>query len=684
MAKRIVRVKVALEHVRPTARRVVDLHSTSTLGELHLAIQAVMPWRSSHLHMFIADEAEYVDSAHGWDDYDGSFYDQDSVTLGALIRAGVVRLEYTYDMGDNWTHRIELAPGGTELPGVDYPRVIAGANVCPPEDCGGAPGYQRLLEAFGQVEDTQFELDPAEARSLREWAGDFDPSATFDALAAQERLDLDFGRGTPYRGCWGDWGESFIVKRGPSVSRVVAALDPELPAARFDSAPLVRDAAILAGLLTEKPLDATKSGNLTVREVLRVCEALGLELPWPEDIRSQADVPYLDLLVALLSVGGLLRRRGAVLALTPRGRILADPAYRSELATTLLRARFEELDLAWGTPGRTTHHLQDRYLEVLRNLKEAAAGWVTELEIWQEAVPEPVKADCVTTLPHDACMLVELRLLQPFVEMGLLESTTRDGQRVYRATALLGEWIRFDDGSGGRVGTVAPAKPSARETLDAFLAEVSPGLPKRVESSHRSNAELLCAYLDSYGPNYLSSAEQERYEQLSEEGLNAFCDIVGPEHIAPTIGMYLGCFLPKKVGVSEDGAKKAVRFARDLLAWLVAKGVVLAEDIALAEESVVLAAQGLPAAARFSRIAGEWCEGASFDDGDMVEDEFEIVRIDTGVLWLDSCLTEEQYGASPVPEEVSAAARVGMQFSGAIVPLGGSWRIVEVWTVYPG
>ena len=418
------------------------------LGELHLAIQAVMPWYSMHLHMFVADDAHYVDPEHGWEEYGESFYDQDSATLGALLRAGMNRPEYIYDMGDDWTHRVELEPGGMEVPGTDYPRVIAGVGVCPPEDCGGAPGYERLLEAFGRGGVTRFPLDPEEARSLREWASDFDPSATFDVLAAQERLDLDFGHGEPpHRGCWGDWGESFIVKSGPSTSRVVAALAPELPADRFDPAPLVRDAAILIGLFTEEPLDATKSGNLAVKEVMRVCEALGLELAWPEDVRSQTDVPYLDLLVTLLSVGGLLRRRGAVLALTPRGCILADPAYRAELAATMFRTRFEETELAWGTPGRRTHTLQERYLEVLRNLREVAAEWVSDAEIWGSAVPDPVKMECVAALPHDARLLVELRLLQPFVEMGLLECTTQGDERMYRTTALFDEWIHFEDGS---------------------------------------------------------------------------------------------------------------------------------------------------------------------------------------------------------------------------------------------
>ena len=60
-----------------------------------------------------------------------------------------------------------------------YPICLGGARACPPEDCGGVPGYFQLLEAF---------RNPSrENEELREWAGgEFDPEA-FDADAVNRR-----------------------------------------------------------------------------------------------------------------------------------------------------------------------------------------------------------------------------------------------------------------------------------------------------------------------------------------------------------------------------------------------------------------------------------------------------------------------------------------------------------------
>lgn len=45
---------------------------------------------------------------------------------------------YTYDFGDGWTHKVELVNVVEDYP-VGYPRVLAAAGNCPPEDCGGVP-----------------------------------------------------------------------------------------------------------------------------------------------------------------------------------------------------------------------------------------------------------------------------------------------------------------------------------------------------------------------------------------------------------------------------------------------------------------------------------------------------------------------------------------------------------------
>ena len=48
--------------------------------------------------------------------------------------------------GDSWEHLVEVED---ELPvecvTMPIPRCLAGERACPPEDCGGPPGYQRLL-----------------------------------------------------------------------------------------------------------------------------------------------------------------------------------------------------------------------------------------------------------------------------------------------------------------------------------------------------------------------------------------------------------------------------------------------------------------------------------------------------------------------------------------------------------
>ena len=75
--------------------------------------------------------------------------------------------------------------------GVKYPRCVDGARVGPPEDCGGPPGYQSVLEVLANPHGPEY-------AEMLEWLGGrFDPE-TFNPKRVRfdnpkERFRLAFG-----------------------------------------------------------------------------------------------------------------------------------------------------------------------------------------------------------------------------------------------------------------------------------------------------------------------------------------------------------------------------------------------------------------------------------------------------------------------------------------------------------
>ncbi len=58
-------------------------------------------------------------------------------------------------------------------------RLVGGAMACPPEDCGGPPGYEQMLERLAMTEEQLSKLDEAERPEVewlrekyREWKPD--------------------------------------------------------------------------------------------------------------------------------------------------------------------------------------------------------------------------------------------------------------------------------------------------------------------------------------------------------------------------------------------------------------------------------------------------------------------------------------------------------------------------------
>lgn len=93
--------------------------------------------------------------------------DERAAPLGAVARVGSTVL-YRYDFGDDSEHTIaveRLVKGGAgTIERTD------GARTCPPEDCGGAPGYENLLAALADPDHDEHEnLRPSPKPAGAEW-----------------------------------------------------------------------------------------------------------------------------------------------------------------------------------------------------------------------------------------------------------------------------------------------------------------------------------------------------------------------------------------------------------------------------------------------------------------------------------------------------------------------------------
>jgi len=72
-------------------------------------------------------------------------------------------------MGDLWEHSIIVERVMTSLPGARYPQFLGGERRCPPEDCGGVPGYYEFLE------NVTSKRKDKRAHALAWYGGPYDP-----------------------------------------------------------------------------------------------------------------------------------------------------------------------------------------------------------------------------------------------------------------------------------------------------------------------------------------------------------------------------------------------------------------------------------------------------------------------------------------------------------------------------
>jgi len=146
-------LRIELEDIKPLIWRRVSVRTSMKLKAAHDVIQSIMGWLDCHLWEFAANGQGYSMLVPNDADWNERIKDVAKTKLSALLASGVREIGYVYDMGDNWQHRIIVDKLKAAEPGALYPQFLGGERRCPPEDCGGMPGYYEFLNNIASKQD---------------------------------------------------------------------------------------------------------------------------------------------------------------------------------------------------------------------------------------------------------------------------------------------------------------------------------------------------------------------------------------------------------------------------------------------------------------------------------------------------------------------------------------------------
>ena len=157
-SQQIYQIKVTLLGTDPPIWRRLRVPANLTLETLHDVLQLAMGWEDCHMHDFRIGQQRFGTPDPMEREFGGprTASERTARLFQVLGRAGI-KAVYTYDFGDSWEHKIVVEKRLAPEPGRAYPVCLAGERHGPPEDCGGIPGYQGLVEAIRDPDHPQHE-----------------------------------------------------------------------------------------------------------------------------------------------------------------------------------------------------------------------------------------------------------------------------------------------------------------------------------------------------------------------------------------------------------------------------------------------------------------------------------------------------------------------------------------------
>jgi len=129
----IATLRIELLDTDPLIWRQVEVPTSITLKVLHDVVQAAMGWYDQHLWEMRQGKQRYGQPIAG-DNWGSPVVKADKVRLRDILKPRKTVLDYTYDFGDSWEHRLTFTDIRRGDSAADYPRYIGGERAAPPED----------------------------------------------------------------------------------------------------------------------------------------------------------------------------------------------------------------------------------------------------------------------------------------------------------------------------------------------------------------------------------------------------------------------------------------------------------------------------------------------------------------------------------------------------------------------
>lgn len=164
-------LEIKMLNIEPTIWRKFIVPASITLDRLHDVIQIIMDFEDRHLFEFIIAGKRYAENVASEEpEFEGEGLECGHFALSELVKRAKTKFRYHYDFGDNWQFEITLENSNYTMKPDDFIfQILEGERSTPPEDVGGAPGYEHFCAVMKNKKHPEY-------KDMLEWnGGEFDP-----------------------------------------------------------------------------------------------------------------------------------------------------------------------------------------------------------------------------------------------------------------------------------------------------------------------------------------------------------------------------------------------------------------------------------------------------------------------------------------------------------------------------